>query len=230
MKWLQQIFQPKKLSHRERSPRIRLLLSDGARIETAEGAFPLLNLSESGIGFLAEAASLPTRVSGVLYLGDESLNVDLEVVRRNGGNLGARFMGDGAAIRAALRRQYNEEIRATEMSEVDPGHLSKDSSGTPRWFYAPSNYELFFLEDQGEITRLEIEWNGRVVACYSGEGPRAGTIDAEDRQKPGHAKSSLVKWEPDFKETDRAKAIRIIENVPGLDPVTRGRLVSVLRK
>lgn len=229
MNFLKKLFQPKKVV-RERSPRIRLLLSDAARLETEVGDFPILNLSESGIGFLAEGATLPTRLKANILLSGEQVALELEIVRRNGGQMGARFLGDAKEIRAALRRQFTEEIRATEMSEVDSAHLARDAAGTPRWFYAPGNYELFFLEAEGSVVRVEIEWNGRVVAGYENEALRSGTIEPEDRQEPGHSKSALVKWESEVKESDRAKAIRIVENVPGLDPVTRGLVVSLLRR
>lgn len=211
-----------------RSPRIRLLLADGARFETADGAYPLLNISESGLGLLAEN-SAAGRMSGTLFLGSETLPVELEVVRQTGTFVGARFVSDTTPVRSVLRRLFLEEIRATEMSQVSGRELQVES-GTPRWYYAPGNYELFYVEREGKPERLEMEWNGRVVAANHGERARIGHLHEESREKPGHPKSSLVDWEGEIGDEDRTKAIRILENVAGLDPAVRGMLVGMLRR
>jgi hypothetical protein len=216
-------------SRTSRSPRIRLLLADGARFETSEGAFPLLNISESGLGLLAEDGLNPGQYGGMLYLGGESLDVKIEVVRRTGTFAGARFLSNSDVVRATLRRLFLEEIRATEMNEVASGALREGVQGIPRWYYAPGNYELFFVEVDGRPQHLEMEWNGRIVSVGKDETARTGTIFPEDRDKPSHAKANLVHWTGSLEDDDRAKAIRILENVPGLDPRTRGMLVAMLR-
>jgi hypothetical protein len=215
----------------ERCPRIRLLLSDGMRIGTEEGEFPLLNLSESGVGFLAENNHFQRNFAAKIHFGQISVDVSLEVVRKDGSFVGAKFIGDTGELRKLLRKQFMEEIRATEMSEVAPESLRKEEyQGKPRWFYAPGNYELFFTEEKGKVLRVEMEWNGRVISVEGEELPRIGNISPEDRQKPAHSKSSLVQWEAELSDADRNKAIRIVENVRGLDVEIRGQIVKMLRR
>ncbi len=215
----------------ERSPRIRLLLSDGMRIGTDEGEFPLLNLSESGVGFLAENNHFQRNFSAKIYFAQIAVDVSLEVVRKDGSFVGAKFVGDTGELRKLLRKQFMEEIRATEMSEVAPESLrQEDYQGKPRWFYAPGNYELFFTEEKGKVLRIEMEWNGRVISVEGDDLPRIGSISTEDRQKPTHSKSALVRWESDLTDGDRNKAIRIVENVRGLDVEIRGQIVKMLRR
>lgn len=218
-----------KSSAANRSPRIRLLLADGARLETSDGAFALLNISDTGLGFASEEELPRTTFAGVLYLGEISLPVEVEVVRQTGTLVGARFVGNSGPLRATLRQLFLEEIRATEMSEVT-SRPPVEEEGTPRWFYAAGNYELFFVEKNGVAARLEMEWSGRVVMASSGAPARIGHLPPEAREKPGHAKAALVEWDEAFGEEDRAKAIRILENVPGLEPARRGELVSMLRR
>jgi len=214
---------------KERSPRVRLLLGDGASLETSLGTFRLLNLSESGCGVLVENRQFPKTFEGTLVLGGESVNVGLEVARIDGDFVGIHFLGDTSPLRAALRRLFTEEIKATEMSEVDSSRLAKGEDGHPRWFYAPENYELFFLESKGKIKRFELEWNGRVVAAADGEPLRTGTIQPLQREKPDHSKSSLVNWDKELREDDKSKAVRILENIPGLDAIAREKLVLLIK-
>lgn len=216
------------LSSALRSPRIRLLLADGARFETGEDVYPLLNISDTGLGFSSETEVASGPLAGVLYLGEISMPLETEVVRQTGTLVGARFVGNVSAVRATLRQLFLEEIRATEMSEVVGRDIGGE--GNPRWFYAPGNYELFFVEKNGVAIRLEMEWSGRVVMAATGEAARIGHLPPETRDRPGHAKAALVEWDDSFTEEERAKAIRILENVPGLEPARRGELVGLLRR
>ena len=214
---------------KERSPRIRLLLSDGAKLETPEGVFAIVNLSETGLSVIAENSALPTRTSGKLVLSQEAVPIDIEVVRRNGGQLGARFLGDVQPVRSLLRRIFRDEMKATEMSEIDAAYLAREESGAPRWFYAPGNYELFLLEANAQVVRAELGWNDRIVVAATGVGARSGTIPAEVREEPTHKKSALVRWDSALAEADRSKAVRIVENIPGIEPGLRGQIVSLFR-
>lgn len=225
--WLRKLFSAPPAREPRRSPRIRLLLSDVARFETDDGVFPLLNLSESGLGLLAENGLEGERLSGRLYLGAETVPVEIQVVRRDGAKIGARFLGDASSVRGALRRQFTEELEATGMTEVaQPGGVE---DGTPHWYYAPGNYELFYLEEDKKITRLEMGWGERVLRAKAGEGLRGGRVPAEAREKPGHARSDLVQWEREVPAVDRTKAVRIVENIPGLAVEVRRTLVEMLR-
>lgn len=215
----------------ERCPRIRLLLSDGMRISTEDGEFPVLNLSESGVGFLAEQNNFLRTFPAKVFFGELGVDVQLEVVRKDGSFVGAKFIGDTGKLRQVLRKQFMEEIRATEMNEVSPDRLNhSEERGKPRWFYAPGNYELFFTEENGKVLKVEMEWNGKVIFVEGDELPRSGNISNEDRQKPAHSKSSLVQWESELKESDRNKAVRIVENVRGLEAEVRGQMVKMLRR
>ncbi len=69
-----------------------------------------------------------------------------------------------------------------------------------------------------------------MVSVHGEENPRAGSIAADDREKPTHVKSSLVKWESETSELDRNKAVRIVENVQGLEAEIRGQIVKMLRR
>ncbi len=85
------------------------------------------------------------------------MSIKLEVMRKDGFFIGAKFIEGAAEIRAKLKKQFNEEIRATEMSEVAADHLmNEEKVGKPRWFYAPGNYELFFTEQDGRVLKLEM--------------------------------------------------------------------------
>jgi hypothetical protein len=223
VKVLKKLFGRKERLSKERSPRIRLLLGDGARFETADFAFPLVNLSDTGMGLLAERDFPSGEVDGVIHLGAAEARVSVKKVRESGTVVGVRLIGDGAPLRSILRRHFQEELRATEMS-LAKGRSLEGEEGHPLWYYAPGNFELFFVVLNGQVRRLELGWPGRVVTAEQGRPARLGHLKDEVREKVSHASSELIDWQREFVGDDLQKALRILENVQGLDPVQRSQL------
>jgi len=130
-----------------------------------------------------------------------------------------------------LRRVFADEFRALEMTEVGSGRQKAVERGEPKWFYAPGNYEVFFVEHEKQILRFEIEWNGQVLVYTAGSSLRFGVVDLDAlaRSEGGHARSELVRWAQEVAPEAKRKALRIVENVPGLEPSAREQLQKILR-
>jgi len=213
----------------QRSPRVRIPGSEDVQFLSATGkAYPIRNLSESGLALLSPGEHFPDEASGEIQVGDLSVYVKLTTVRRNGDEVGLTI-GDGAAgVRTLLRRAFSDEFHALEMTEVDATRQKPVDLGQPKWFYAPGNYELFFVEHEGKVIRFEIEWSGSVLA-FDGTQLRFGIVDGDSRDSVSHARSSLVKWESEVQPAQKRKALRLIENVSGLEGSVRKQLQELLK-
>lgn len=212
-----------------RSPRVRVPLVDGASFVAEDGKnYALRNLSETGLALLSPGAPFPDRVKGQLRVGGESVPVELTTVRRNGDEAGVRITGGEADVRALLRRVFSDEFKALEMTEVDSSRQKKVPVGNPKWFYAPGHFELFFVEHENKLLRFELEWNGNFLALADDGTLRFGAVNREEREETGHAKSELVNWADSVSPEQRAKALRLVENVSGLEAASRERLVRLL--
>lgn len=213
----------------QRSPRVRLPHLDEAMFVFEGREFPIRNLSESGMAL--EGEGLPDEASGEIRVSGESVPAKLRVVRRKGRDLGLVITEGNAGVRGLLRRVFADEFRALEMTEVDSGRQKAVELGQPKWFYAPGNYELFFVEHEARILRFEIEWNGQVLVYAAGGSLRFGVVDldAHARSEGGHARSELVKWAQEVAPEAKRKALRIVENVPGLEAPARKQLQEMLR-
>jgi hypothetical protein len=215
-----------------RSARVRIPFLDPAVFISANGqSYQLLNLSETGLALTNKGEHFPNEVSGMIHVGGEAVAVELNVVRRAGSEIGVTFAGDPVELRGLLRRVFGDEIKAQGMSEVDPSKQKEVHRGTPRWFYAPGNYELFYVEDNGEILRFELEWNGNLLV-YANSLVRFGLVDrkpGEEHDKVKHAQSSLVKWADQVKKEDRQKALRILENIKDLEVAARKQIQGFLK-
>jgi hypothetical protein len=227
-KLLKKVFGAASEPLRPRSPRLRIPLADEAVFLARNGrAYPLRNLSETGLALLSPGERFPDEAGGEIRVGGEKVYVELLTVRRDADEVGLSI-GDGAAgVRALLRRVFTDEFHALEMTEVDASRQKPVEQGAPRWFYAPGNYELFYVEHEGKLLRFEVEWNGRVLA-HDGESLRFGTVSGEPREEVSHTRSALVRWESGVPDECRRKASRILENVPGLDAAARKQMQAIL--
>ena len=93
--------------------------------------------------------------------------------------------------------------------------------------HAPGSVELFYVENGGELKRFEVEWGGNVLV-WDGKQLRFGTVDPEHRESLSHARSSIVNWSSELSPKILKKALRILENVQGLDAAILERMRGIL--
>ncbi len=208
----------------ERSARVRLLLGDSCYFESSGHKFPVVNVSETGLALEGNNKNVGERMSGALCLGQEVISIEVEVMRQSRSFFGVRLIQGGDDLRRALRRIFTDEFKAMEMSEVASSRLDSETEGQPHWFYAPGSFELYLVEIAGKVQKAEIAWNGKVLAVRIGERARAGNLQSEDREKVDHAKSNLIIWLDSVSDSDRLKALRLVENIPGLEPGFKAQL------
>lgn len=229
--WLGKLWGSKQRTLQQRSPRVTLLRGEEVFFETADERYEIRNLSETGVGLASRELLLePGAVlEGRLWLLGREIAVRVEVMHAHGAMIGAKFLGDTRPVRSALLNLFGDEVQALQMSEVSSEHVDMSRDGNPRWFYAPGNYELFFLEEAGEILRLELNLNGRVFLRERGGVLRMGFIAEEVRHEVGRDRASLIEWLPAPDEVERTKAERVLMNMPALAPELRARLGIFLR-
>lgn len=218
---------------KQRSVRVRIPVMDSVTFVAANGrSYPIRNLSESGLALVSEGERFPDQASGRIFVGAEGVPAELQVVRRMADEVGAHFAGDTQQIRGLLRRVFVDELQAQAMTEVESERQKAVDSGKPRWFYAPANYELFYVESGAGIIRFELEWNSNVLVFAPDSGLRFGQIDrtgSSDQDKVKHAQSKLVRWHDSVKPEDRQKAARLLENIKGLEAAARQAMQVLLK-
>jgi hypothetical protein len=215
-----------------RSPRVRIPMLDHAVFVDASGrSSPLLNLSETGMALLSEGFRFPDDAEGEIRIGaQEKASAKLRVMWRRGNGVGVHFTSDTKEIRSLLRRVFGDEIHAQMMTEVDAAHQKQVAEGTPHWFYAPGNYELFYVELGGSVARFELEWNGNLLVFSEG-ALRFGHVDRRDNfevDKVKHAQSALVSWAAKVGADEKRKAARLLENIHSLEPEARRQMQKLL--
>jgi hypothetical protein len=204
------------------------MLGEKISFSAAGEEFRVGNISESGMSLLHPELTPQSRWRGILHLAGKEIPVELEIVRQSGSEAGGRLLKGGEELGAEMQRLFADELQATRMSEVSSGHLQTEEEGRPHWFYAPGNFELYFVEKEGRIMAAHISWNDRLVSAKLGEKARAGRMPEENRDKLTHSKSALVEWQATLTDADRYKALRIVENVKGLDTF-KEQLITLFR-
>ncbi len=215
---------PAPRSFQNRSPRVSIPVVDQTVFVSTNGkTYPLRNISETGLAIATLGEEFPATLKGEIQVAGQSAAAELLVVRRMPDVAGVKILEGAAAVRGLFRRVFVDEIHALEMTEVDSSRQKAVELGQPRWFYAPGNYELFYVEHENRVIRFEMEWNGNLLSFVDG-ALRFGTIDRRDREKVEHAASSLVQWAETVQPEHRQKALRILENIPGLDGQPRQQI------
>jgi hypothetical protein len=218
---------------KQRSVRVRIPVLDTVTFMASDGrSYPIRNLSESGLALVSKGERFPDEASGRILVGTVEVRAELQVVRRMGDEVGAHFAGDTQEIRGLLRRVFVDELQAQAMTEVESERQKAVDAGKPRWFYAPGNYELFYVESGSEISRFELEWNGNILVYDRDSGVRFGQIDragSHEQDKLKHAQSKLVKWRDPVKPEDRKKGARLLENIKGLEASAKQAMQGILR-
>lgn len=221
-----------------RSQRIRFAEEEKIFFSLSNPAarFPVENLSESGLGLcvLKEIPELPVCLNGTLSLDKQEIPLSAEIVRESSHYLGCRILKGNKEVRQLLNAYFQTEFFATQMKEVQIGSLRGEGAGRPRWFYAPHDYELYVLEKEKNIVKLQLSFGEHVVLGKLGERLRYGTIsesetEIEAGKEPETKKIFSISWKPLVSEEARILAIRIIENINPLSPRDRNQLKLILR-
>lgn len=221
--------QNKSAQFRDRSPRVSIPVVDQTVFITTEGkSYPLRNISETGLALATLGDDFPASLKGEIRVLGQSAPAELLVVRRQNDVVGVKILEGASGVRGLFRRVFVDEIRALEMTEVDSSRQKAVELGQPRWFYAPGNHELFYVEHENRVIRFEMEWNGNILAFADGK-LRFGKIDREVRDKVAHAASSLVQWETGVLYEHRLKALRILENVPNLEEQALHQIQNLIK-
>ena len=221
---------PEEKAHQPRSPRVRVPIADDATFVMPNGkTFPLRNLSETGMALLSAGFAFPDEAWGEIRVSGERVTVKMAAVRRHGDEIGLAFTDGLAGVRALLRRVFHDEIHALEMAEVESGRQREVELGSPRWFYAPDNYELFYVAHEGELLQLELGWGENLISFDHTRGLRFGAVKDEGRGGNAYARSALVSWASEVAPELKLKALRLLENVAGIEPEIRRKMEEILK-
>ena len=233
MSWLKGLMgkpEPQPRKHQHRASRVRLLLDESAVFRVGDREFRVLNLSESGIGLSPDpGVSMGQKLRGSLQLQGKTLEAELEVMRADDRSLGCRFLQGVEPVRALMRQQFAEEIGASDMYEVASEKLMPAEGGRPRWFYGQGAFSLLFIEQAGDIRELELTLDKTVFTAAKGKLPRVGRLAGEERSASGHANANVVEWQPGLTRDHYFKAMRTLNNIPGLTEGERSQLEALLR-
>lgn len=200
---------------------------------------PLANISESGIGFFKiTGQDWPARgevVKGELIISGDKFSVALRIVRESSLVIGCAFVLTPTELKARIQNYFEMEISALALSEVKSTALKSLPEGTPRWFRGDNSAELYFIEDQGKITRfhayfLGIYWEGGVKIptqiSYVLESPASEEIDLEHQNFSSH--THIFKNVPNILPEHKTSWRRFIKNISKLSDQEKNTLIFMI--
>jgi hypothetical protein len=220
------------------APRVRISPLHRIQFQCSEPQFAKFaqpigvgNISSSGIAFIRSALPQwpgPTeQVGGLLLIGSHQLGIRARIIHLSTALVGCRFEGELASLQQAIDEYFKLELTAIQARPMNPSILKKDPRGTPHWFMAENNSELYYIENAGRVVHFHLSVFGNYID--GGEGkPTTYGHEQPDRDGAELIKSSvLIHTTTDLPKDVVMGALRFLE---GIDKVPREVRDQIVKK
>ncbi len=138
-----------------------------ASIEIGGKSYDLTNVSVYGLGIknpdINDGFELQSTHHVKLNLADTVLEFNTRVVHVNEEILGMAVTANLETYAKTIQEYFRCEIDAFKTRELDPKKLQVRGDGSPHWFFADSNKELFYLEKEGRILFFQICYKDKIL-------------------------------------------------------------------
>jgi hypothetical protein len=158
---------------------------------------------------------------------------EAKLVHVSGEIAGCAFVSRQLEFVRAFQDYFELELSALRLNRMNPEHLKKEPDGEPRFFHG-NDCELFFVETPQsgggwKLARFHLSFLGNYFEGELGKSVRYGyVIEPEDKDKPSHAASDLIRFTNAPPEM-MAAAARFVENVRELTADQRAALLKMLK-
>jgi hypothetical protein len=193
-------------------------------------SFQVRNISSTGLGLIHPVKAFeqkPDLLEGTLTLGSHQLDLAARVVHLSQAIVGCRFEGDVQALKKLLDEYFRVEMNALQARQINPMVLKKDPRGTPHWFVAENNSELYYVENAGALAHFRLSVFGNSID--GGEGrPVSFGVEESDRTPEGDIRkgSVLIQTTETLPAEIVEAAIRFIEGIEKAPRGVKDRLVA----
>ncbi len=192
------------------------------------------NISSTGFGLIPPPVAWETRpdsLVGQLTIGAEQLDIAARIVHLSQAIVGCQFQGDTAALSRLLEEYFKVELNALKARQINPAVLKQDPRGTPHWFVAENNSELYYVEKDGALVHFRLSVFGNSID--GGEGkPVTFGIEESDRTPEGDIRkgSVLIQTTQSLPREIVETAIRFIESIEKAPREVKDRLTGWIGK
>jgi hypothetical protein len=188
----------------------------------------LCNISISGVGLVAtdfiRQPALKDVFRGSLFFDSGSHPVELQVMHLTSGVIGAKFHGDVAAVREAIKKYFELELLAVGMLKVNPAHHKADADGNAHWIHG-DQCELFYVMDAaGKLVRFRLTFTGNRFVWSKTAGLSVGQV-VDDRVGIMRTdRIAVMETSPELIEL----ALRFLHNIPQIPQGDREQICTAV--
>lgn len=195
-------------------------------------SLPVKDISESGVGFrLDEKQNLFQMgqiISAFFKRPTGSIDVQLKVIRANNLTLGVEIFSDRKLWVGFLKNNFAIELEGGLLRLISPELLNPVESGTPWWFFAPENRELYFIVDDEKVTQFHFTYQNMHFQAVDGK-LIFGKLKTEPRLGPQHANSSILIEDLGLQLAPIEEAMRFLSNIERLPAVYLEQIYNVMQ-
>lgn len=207
---------------RRLSPRIRLTLGQQMWIEclspSAEALrLPIDNISYSGVGINRQDCPIEFQqhsiLKGNLVTTSLSVPIEFKVIRIQQNIIGCEFIHPPVQITNLIANQFNLEMSALKVIQINPQILGENKDGQPWWFKNESGDEIFLIESkENTIVRFSITFGNDYLEWNTQQGLRHAQLEQDDRGN--HIKgATLMHFSSEVSQDIKIHALRFVSHV-----------------
>lgn len=191
------------------------------------------NISASGIAFIR--SSVPSwpgpsqYVAGQLLIGSKSLGIRARIVHLSTALVGCRYEGEFADLQSSIDDYFQLELTAMKARPINSSILKKDPRGTPHWFMAENNSELYYIENAGRIVHFHLSVFGNYID--GGEGkPTTFGHEQPDSGEELIKRSVLIHTTTDLPPDVVQGSLRFLESIEMVPGDVRTQILGMIRR
>lgn len=195
-------------------------------------SLPVKNISESGVGFrFVEKQNLfqvGQIISAFFKRPTGSLDVQLKVIRVNNQTLGVEVFSDRQLWVHFLKNNFAIELEGGTLRLINPEFITPVENGTPWWFFAPENRELYFVVDDEKVTQFHFTYQNMHFRSTNGN-LNFGRLKSEKHQEPQQANFSILIEDIGLQLAPLDEAMRFLSNIERLPTVYLDQIYNVMQ-
>jgi hypothetical protein len=198
---------------------------------------PVRNISVTGIAIdvIPEITQLTAnlQISAQLNILEKTFIVDLKVLRRSDYIVAFAFLRPNPEMIQEISRVFLTEFNAQTIQYISQEKLQPVPDGKAHWYYGGENYQLFFVENSGEVIRFFIQILSDTIEKKPNQKLNYGRIWSDGPlnhdEGPKYKGSELIEQQKALPASVMKNAASFVSHIPKLPKRLSDQIIEELK-
>lgn len=223
-------FQKKKKSV-ERNKRVKIQHFHEIYILIDKDKFQVESVSIGGLAFKAPGNPLQLKkndtINAVVKVVDSVCDIKINIRYIGKDLIGCQVDSSCEIFRVYVKDYFKSELDGLKLRKISADKLKENKNGTPHWLYGESDLEIFFTDEEGEITTFQINFHGQMVVYERGV-VYTGYVWEDEREDIAYKSADLIKPADALSKESMEYIFRFIEVIPDLEKEFKDQILHLV--